>query len=339
MNLPILEALSNDESTYITFSSALLDLDDANANDTEFYFSRVVAMRLPEWKHPDFYGDLSELIDGYNANVNPNVVLPKMIQHYLENLIRQPLENLVEDTNNHIPELTELAFYKMLNKLGMTKEQIKSSITFCNDIVTSDFIKVENNNGWGEIICQIPNKCRVFKPAFREIGNLKGLISTKDVITTDVDQIPSYDDNGNKTYSMENWNEVLDIDNSTFDDTTQSSFEFNVLLLFYRDKDGVDKLHGINFIYPFENKDGGKYWEQETFVQKTNIVRSIGYQFIFNLKTCNNEASKIKVYDQYKHIIHWNGFENILSGLGSFLELKMRESGYENGTIPHIFGE
>lgn len=342
MNLPILGRLSNDESTYITFSKALLDLDEAITNGTEFYFSKVVAMNLPDWIAPTFYADLIDF--NYPlSNHNPNVVLPKMIQHYMENIMRQSIEAIAYDINNPIKEITEIAFYKMLNALGMSKDEVQSRITFCNDIVTSNFTKVENNNGWGEIICQIPNKCRIFKPAFRTVDNLHEIISVNDEIPSDdIEQIPFYDTDSNADgnhYSMNGWNEVLDIENSSFDDIEQSSFDFNVLLLFYRDKDGIDKLHGINFIYPFEEIDGGQSWQQNRFTQKTNVARSIGYQFIFNLKTCNNEASLVKVYEQYENVMWWNGFEKTLTGLNSFLEYKMRDLGYEQGTIPHIFGE
>lgn len=341
MNLPVLNKLSETESTYITFSKALLDLDEANTNGTEFYFSKVVAMVLPEWKSGTFYKNLN--INGITNN-NPNTVIPKMVQHYMENILRQPLNEFRPNgkENEPIHEITELAFYKMLGAMEMSKEEIQSRITFCNDIVTSNFTKIENNNGWGEIICQIPNKCRIFKPAFREIPDINDLITCNDVENfgqpDNNEQIPLYD-NVN-TYSMNNWKSVLDIPNSSFDNISEGSFDFNVLLLFYRDKAGVDKLHGINFIFPFEDKQGnGLNWEQTTFTQKTNIIRSIGYQFIFNLKTCNNEASLIKIYKSTEAKQWWTDWGKSLSNLNSFLEYKMLEAGYDNGTIPHIFGD
>ncbi len=353
MNLPILNKLSEEESTYITFSKALLDLDEANTNGTEFYFSKVVAMRLPNWKRPEFYSNLSDKSNDFpKEDSNPNVVIPKMIQHYMENIIRQPLIEF-NDKNEPIHEITELAFYKMLNSLGMSHSDIVKSITFCNDIVTSNFTKIENNNGWGEIICQIPNKCRLFIPTFREIPNIKDIISCNDVENfgkpedkngnKDTEQIPFYDEKGTAVYYMNGFKSVLDITNSSFNDTIKGSFDFNVLLLFYRDKIGIDKLHGINFIFPFESSGTGSEWKQTIFTQKTNEVRSIGYQFIFNLKTCNNEASKTKVYEQNDSSMWWNGFEKTLSGLNSFLEYKMQDVGYNNGelpdNIPHIFGD
>lgn len=346
MVLPILGRLSNDESTYITFSKALLDYDEACTNGTEYYFSKVVALNLPVWKKDSsdsyFYKDLAETPLA-EKNDNPNVVVPKMIQHYMENILRQPLDALYDDVDKPVQEITEIAFYKTLNAMGMSKESIQENITFCNDIVTSNFTKIENNNGWGEIICQIPNKCRKFTPKFKEISNLKNFVVTNDSTNFgDItgEQIPFYDkDLKYNGYDMNGWNFALDIPNSSYDSEIKSEFDFNVLLLFYRDKSGVDKLHGINFIFPWENDTAKASWTQTTFTQKTNIVRSIGYQFIFNLKTCNNEASKTKVYEQYESIMWWNGFDKTLSGLNSFLEYKMKEQGYIDGTIQHIFGD
>lgn len=339
MNLPIINQLLEDESTYIAFTKGLLDLDEAIMQGTEYYFSKVVALNLPNWAaENNFYIDLADF--GMNSvNHNPNIVIPKMIQHYMENLLRQDNEYIAVDSDQPINEITELAFYKMLHRIGMSKKQIQDSIVFCNDIVTSNFTKVENNNGWGEIICQIPNKCRVFKPAWRTVDNIRDIVTTKDewnALTDSQEQKPFYDNNSNQ-YLMDEFTEVLDINNSVYDDVEKSEFSFNVLLLFYRDKAGVDKLHGINFIYPFENKNS--YWDQVRFTQKTNIARNIGYQFIFNLKTCNNESSLIKVYEQYEHVMWWEGFNKTLTGLNSFLENKMREMHTEISTIPHIQGD
>ena len=114
---------------------------------------------------------------------------------------------------------------------------------------------------------------------------------------------------------------VIDFDNLTYDDVDTAGFDFNTLLLFYRDASGVDKLHGIEFIYPYENRL--TYWDTTTFHQKTNDIRSIGYQFKFNMKTCTNDATRLLVYELQENS-HWNTFAETLGKLNSFLENKMR---------------
>lgn len=299
MNLPIFNPLLQDQSTYITFSKALLDLDVALANDTEYVFSNMVALNIPAWRNPDFFTERLKEIG--ITSTDPNTVLPAMFQYYMENIIRQNVDT---------PEITELAFWKTLNQCSLDAEQIRNTISFINKVVTVDFVQVENNNGWGNVICQIPNKCSNLVLAQRT-AQIPDVVQSEDT-----DQCIW--DNGNKQFLFsDEQKQVIDFENLKYDTSQKSSFDFNVLLLFYRDKDGVDKLHGINFIYPFENKV--TEWTLETLTQKTNSIQTLGYQFLFNLKTCNNEASKVVVYEenlgQYYEL-----FFQTFGRLDSFLE-------------------
>lgn len=314
MNLPELHQLRNDQSTYITFSKALVDFDRAQSIGAPCYFTKMVALNLPAWKNPDFFVDLNDVGIG---GANPNLNFPKAIQFYMENILRQNIGvNGIE-----IDEVTELAFWKLLNMMGMTTEQINASVTFVNEIITSNFVTTENNNGWGELICQIPNKCKNLIKSWKTVNNISGVVQANDM------DIAMYD-NGLKQFLFpDELQKVLDFDNLQFDETSISQFNFNVLLLFYTDDSGKQKLHGINFIHPFENKV--TEWAMTTFTQKTNQVQTVGYQFKFNLKTCNNEASILQVYELQEHG-YWNMFGDTLGKLNSFLELKMRES---NSTI------
>lgn len=310
MNLPILSQLRENESTYITFSKSLLDLDKAISTNGKYYFSKMVALNLPVYENPNFYLDLSSV--GV-VSQNPNVVFPKAIEYYMENIIRQSI-SVNGDT---IDEITELAFWKLMKKMGLDFNERKNLVTFTNGIYTSNFYSVENNNGWAEIVCQIPNKCETLIPAWKTIPNIKPIVQAND---EDVCMF----DNGDKQFLFDS-NEVktvFDFDNVTYNNVTESEFDFNCLLLFYSDDTGKQKLHGINFIYPFENKV--TYWDINTFKQKTNKYNTIGYQFKFNQKTCNNEATQTAVYELQEHT-HWNTFAETLGLMNSFLTEKIKE--------------
>jgi len=310
MNLPIFHPLLDNQSTYITFSKSLLDFDKAVNNGTEYYFSKMVALNLPNYEVPDFSLDLFVVnSDPSTLSDNPNTVIPKGMQYYMENIIRQ---NTGGNQN-----ITELAFYKFLNKCGLTYQQIHDSITFVNKIMTSNFITIENNNGWGEIVGIVPNNSAKLTTVFKN-----SVID--DIITTNDTDLGIYD-NGNKEFLFTDVlaKKVLDFDNLIFETIptdTIHTFDFNCLLVFYRDIDGIDKLHGINFINPFENKI--TYFELPKYTQKTNDSRSIGYQFKMNMKTVNNEASKI-IVEEYNDGFWTTHFET-LSRLNSFLELQMQ---------------
>lgn len=319
MNLPNLHQLQNDQSTYIQFSKALLDFDKAISNNEVCYFSRMVCLNLPNWESNTFFNDLSNLEisvgdepDVSIPNSNPNIAMPKLIQYYMENIIRQSIGK----NDEIIDKVTEIAFWKTLSVLGLSDADIRNTVTFANQIVISNFVDTENNNGWAEIVTQIPNKCKLLTPAWKTLDNVADLVQCTNDDT-------SMFDNGYKQFIFsDDQKKVLDFDNFVFDDVTESSFDFNTILLFYVDASGVEKLHGINFIYPFENKL--TYWDIEKFTQKTNKIATIGYQYKFNMKSCNNEATKLYVYELQEHMA-LQQFSKTLTRLDNFLELKMRE--------------
>lgn len=308
MNLPIFNQLREEESTYLTFQKALVDFDDAVANNTEYYFSNCIALQLPNWENGKFFYDLTSM--GLPSNTTPNLVIPKMFQYYMENICRQ---NISIDTNIPVENITEIAFWKTLIKMGVSPKNI---VTFTNGIFTNNFIKTEANNGWVEIVVNIPNNCKLLKPAWKSVENISNLVQATDTDT-------ALYDNGSKQFTFNNDEKtIFDFNNIKYDDTTKSKFGFNVLLLFYRDKSGIDKLHGINFIYPFENKVS--YWDQQLLIQETNKISSRGYQFIFNMKSTNNQSSQIAAYEQNEQMFYVNQFGKTLGLLDSFLEEKIR---------------
>lgn len=309
MNLPEFNTLLQDQSTYITFSKALLDYDIAINNNTEYYFSKMVAINIPNYSKPDFYLDLTSIgISQDNIN-GPNHIIPKGLQYYMENIIRQ-------STNTEY--ITELSFYKFLNKCGLSYDDIQNSLVFINEINTENFTHVENNNGWGEVVMQIPNDSKLVNKSFKSVD-------INDIVIADVN-------NGNHTGLFDDTNEksfvfnhdvkaknVLDFENITYNDTENNSFDFNCILVFYKDSFGINKLHGINFINPFENKI--TEWVLPKFTQKTNDARSIGYIFKMNIKTVNNEASLIMVEEQNSGPAHWNTYFDTMNKFNEFLEL------------------
>jgi hypothetical protein len=322
MNLPILNSLRTDQSTYICFTKALVDFDKAIATGNKCYFTKVVALNLPDWNHTNdnnnFFIDLSQNMtnSGLDATTPPNLSIPKMIQYYMENIIRQ-LSIGLNDTD--VDQITEIAFWKMLNMMGLSQTQYKQTVTFINSIASSNFTSTDNNNGWNEIICQIPNNCKLLIPAWKTLTNIN------DVVTS-ADRDTCMFDNGNYQFEFAGFKDIIDFDNCAFDAVTQQNFDFNILLLYYTDETGINKLHGINFIYPYV--DQTSFWNMIKFTQKTNIDNTIGYQFKFNQKSCNNEATQIAIYAQDDHT-HWNTYFDTLSKLNSFLEVKMREANSE----------
>lgn len=273
MNLPIFNQLQSDQSNYINFSKSLTDLDYAISQGTEYYLSKFVALKLPEYRVGDLFIEMPEI----TSSVNPNYLISKAFQYYTENIIRQQID---------CPEIAEIAFWKTLKKFGLTNQKIKDSVVFVNNIVNSAFHRTENNDGWSEIMAIIPNNCDKLTPAWK---NIYSVPTTGDYVGDFLDDTSYFDNMANKSFDFGQFNQVIDFDNCIFEPGVETEFDFNLILLYYKDKDGVEKLHGVNFINPFANV--ATHFELYNYNQKTGDYKNIGYSFKFNLKTTNNEAT------------------------------------------------
>jgi hypothetical protein len=317
MNLPILLPIDNENSTYITFQKANLDFDrEVATSNGVYYFSHVVGLNLPTWTSvtstvPRMYKP-STTHAGWASNMyDPNIIFPNVIRYYLENICRSNISNEGESLTE---EVVELSFWKMLKYMGMTKEQIRSSVTFCNGIFANNFIETDTNNGWVEIICQVPNKCKQLIPAWRTISKVKTTVTG-----INDDQTPAFDSGA--TYNFNDMKDVLNFAQFEYNETDTNEFLFNVLLLFYTDSTGIPKLHGINFIYPYEAEPGGQEYLIEPLKHVTNKIKSVGYQFLFNVKSVNNQVNKTFYYNQNNELFYNNQFENVMGKFAQFFEL------------------
>jgi hypothetical protein len=312
MNLPVLLPLDENSSTYITFQRANLDFDrEVSKANGVYYFSHVLALNLPDWTNtgnPRLFKPAGSHV-AWNSITNPNTIVPNMFRYYTENICRLNISKTGESATE---EVAELAFWKTLNMLQMTRAEIESSIVFHNGIFANNFIETDTNNGWVEIICQIPNKCKKMTPAWRTLTKISNT-----VYGTVDDQSPCFDTGSQ--YNFTNFNKALDFNNFVYNETIEQDFSFNVLLLFYTDSTGVPKLHGINFIHPFEVKSGQEY-SMQRLKHRTNKVKSVGYQFIFNLKSVNNQLNKTYYYDQNATLFYVNQFENVMGKFAQFFE-------------------
>lgn len=348
MNLPFFNPIQTnpERSTYYAFSKGMKDLDKAITENKVWYFSKMIALNLPLWNMSDMFfrfrksddavlpGDITNYYEDPEIGpfpeledisyINPNVVIPKMFQYYMENIIRQ-----TNVTNNGINDgseehIAELAFWKTLNKMGISNDKIyglngeKSIVTYANSIFTASFTDVSNNHGWCEILGGIPNKCPLLKV---DTSSWKVLTNIDSVIGADENHDHAiYDDgSGSFSFDMSGNKRVFDFEHVVYDEDDIQEFDFNTLLLFYTDYTGIQKLHGVDFIFPFKETMNG--WGQEKIKHWSNNLQSFGYSFKFNMKSCNNEVSKSEVYEINEETFY-DVFEESMSNFNSFLELQ-----------------
>jgi len=355
MNLPTFTDLNTNpaRSTYYTFSKAFFDLDKAISNEKVWHFSKFVGLNLPLWALNSIFfkfrkstsNPAGNIVHYYESSgnpfpeldntpatspnyVNPNMVLPRLLEYYVENIIRQT--NVCPSSSTQGEQIAELAFWKLLHLIGMTDDNIDSAITYVADISTISFTEISNNHGWAEIMAGIPAKAP--KTVITDVcwDTLSDINNTIAADTTNDHAI--YDNSPfgfNMTATNQNYKRVLNFANveENKDFVTVSNMKVNTLLLFYTDESGKHKLHGVDFIYPFEDLGGGTGWKQETISFNTNTLNNFGYSFRFNMKSCTNQGTKDEIYEINEGTFY-DVFCKCISDFDSFLEKQKQEGKY-----------
>lgn len=326
MNLPELADIYtlHKRSSYYTFSRANKDFDKATTNKTKYHFSKFVLLNLPDWNDSSMYfkfrkststidpgdllnyyenaGDFPELESIYY--VNPNMVIPRLIRYYMENIIR---EEQITD-----PRIAEIAFFKLLEYMNVSDPL--SVIKYIGDISTSFFNELSPNLGYMEIVCSLPNICPLFKDAAFETKTLS--LGAATAYNTHA----LYDSQNPFNFDLSSCKNI-DFTKGVYDDITKSTFDFNAILLYYIDEDNIKKLHGINFITPFQLSAGN--YTLDKLSHQTNVAQTFGYNFIFNMKSNCNNATREEIF-MMNDGTFWRIFDDTLGKLNSFLEKEIR---------------
>lgn len=351
MNLPNFSPIITNprRSTYYTFSKALADFDRSVSEDSEYYFTKMVALNLPIWRADNTDRSIAfEFLDTSGTVTNrlhncgfsttppdidlihtfdPNYVIPALFQYYTENIIRQPLLNGVD-------EIAEIAFWKTIDLIlySLTPAQKlpyiygtngeKSIITFVNDVNVSNFIQIQNNHGWCELIGSVPNMCKkliIDTNSWRVPSSMSNITQITAEVYNDKYICDYLTDMGNTVgYNFNSRKSVIDFENLTFDSTTEDTFDFNMLLLFYKDSTGREKLHGVDFIYPFDDQLNNEIGLQ-TIIHNTNKIQTFGYSFKFLVKTNAINQESIDTVYSINEGTYFDTFEETLGAFNSFL--------------------
>ena len=118
---PLLTGLRDKGATFYTVSTALNDIDktlmDSNYVMTP---SKFVCLNLPKWQR---WADTQSIFEepeniGTPLTTDPNVILPKIIQNYIENAIALSANYRSDDS---LQSISEAMFWKMLVRMGGMK--------------------------------------------------------------------------------------------------------------------------------------------------------------------------------------------------------------------------
>ena len=260
-------------------------------------------------------GSFPELESLNDAYINPNKVIPRLFQYYTENIIRQ---SQFSETDSHITNqyISEVALYKTLSLMGIN---VFDCMIYVSDIGTCSFVEMTNNNGWVEILCQIPPQ-----PSLPIINSKIITDIESEVIADDNNDDAIYDDDGNGFSFIFHQSDkhIINFSDIQYDLETKRELSFNCILLFYKDVDDVEKLYGIDFIHPYTLTQQGYDLSRSTFL--TNEQNSFGYTFRFNIKSCTNKATQSLVIQEQDGSFY-DVFGKALSDFDSFLKLKEQQ--------------
>lgn len=115
---PLLSGLREKGATFYTVSTALNDIDktlmDSNYVMTP---SKFVCINLPKWQR---WANTQSIFEepeniGNPLTTDPNVIVPKMIQNYIENAIAMSHNYRTDDS---LQSISEAMFWKMLVRMG-----------------------------------------------------------------------------------------------------------------------------------------------------------------------------------------------------------------------------
>lgn len=328
---PVLDKLREKGATFYTFSSAINDIDRCMMNNIlKMQPSKFVVCKLPNWANLEdiqtlFYSPTSM---GAEAGESPNLLFPKCIQNYMENMIQYAN---VERSDSSYESSAEIAWWKMLKKLKALSLKEKKTISVGN-IDKIIYEEIENSESYDSIVkyigdINILNNISVNGQSYTEImlyvpttaGKTSGISWVESNCKFKSNELPTEENNNDYSVGMneEDYaakaiydNELRKYEVSTqesrsgiyFDEdmeNTTEGFEFNCVLVYYdlwnvNDYENSKKtnLMGILFMNDMGTTSGSNVgtWPNYNKLNETGEHSGNGYVFRINLKTVNKST-------------------------------------------------
>lgn len=304
IKVPTFSKLNNRNGTLYNFQNYNNDLTQSFANSSKFKRepSKFVCVKIPKWNNTTgrhIYLE-PDKISTTPLETNPNILIPKLLQNYMENLDAYAVKEDIIDSN-----IPEMAFWKLMNTLGGVKLDsntdgiIKDSYNDNDDFVkyignTNVVNYVEyGNRTYTELYIHIQHDAKRLTSLNWKNGastqksinmsRLPLLENGEDIslgLTDDPTQLTNavydFDTSGNTKqyydFSLKSNKAIIDFP-SAVSGTENEDFEFNAILLYYDtyelDSQGNEigrstKLGSVFFIDDFIQNPAGGYWEIPT---------------------------------------------------------------------------
>lgn len=334
---PLLSKIREKGSTFYTFSSAINDIDKTLLNNNfKVAPSKFVCLNIPQWKRSSVEWSIFEEYEniGLPNQTDPNIVVPKVIQNYIENGLALHYNYRDEE---QLQTITESLFWKAMLRMGGI-DLLKDSEEIHNEIPYSIFKENISDHesmvkyiGDVNILNHVTKDGQSYSEVFLHVPHQASLL--KDILWKDTgfelqqNYIPEnggpYYTVGLEDHPLENSKAIYDTDDNKYNFSNQlnrsgiyfdrvtypdnnvvkEDFEFNAILLYYDIWSDTDKtyratnLYGILFVNNFNDKGAGSF-QIPTFEKVAPSKESTGNGFATRLiikTTANTEQTTSEV--------------------------------------------
>lgn len=328
---PILDKLREKGATFYTFSTAINDIDRCAMNAiVRMQPSKFVLCKLPNWANLEnvqtlFYPPVDM---GAEAGESPNLLFPKVIQNYMENMIQYANQEKIDASYESV---AEMCWWKMLRKLNAFKTEIHETVTINN---TDKYIykEVADSEKYESVVkyigdINILNNVSVKGQSYTEVmlyvptraGQSSGIRFCTGNVQYGTNEIPKEDnpneyslgmseedyaakaiyDNEARKYEVATQEAMSGVYFDADTENTTNEFEFNCVLVYYdiwntNDPNNTKctNLMGVLFMNDFGTTSGSNTGTWPNYKKLSEIDEHSGNAYLFriNLKTVNKST-------------------------------------------------
>lgn len=288
---PLLGEIRETGSTFYTISTALNDIDKTQMNSNIMMApSRFVCLNLPDWANHQTYQHffIEPNSIGTPIQTDANVIVPKLIQNYIENGIAVTNTERLDDS---LQTIAESMFWKLMKKTGAFRvheassnyikngteykiweeqEQItqqeenryKSLVVYASDINVINHIQ-KSGQSYTEVYMHVPTDATKSKP----VKLIQNKIELTNTFIGGPEKTVGLEDHSNNTHAIydNDLNQYTfnpedltgiwwdDIDANKIEKIVNADFEFNVVLVYYdiwyKDKPSTKKTNLYGILF------------------------------------------------------------------------------------------
>ena len=349
-NTLLTKHMANTANSNRFYMSHFIAIELPRWKDGEFFYIYKRSTSSPAGDIVHCYAPTGTFDELHTDYTNPNKVIPRLLSTYFENMCRTEvgdfLNKITSESDVNIRDKERFKIFTILllkfietlfktadgkHKVDLDDTNIKESkdtiYRYIGRFMTQSFIDLSPNNGWQEVIAEIPNRAGYLKVSNMK-ANLLVSYNQGEMASTIPDKYKdnSIYDTGDFKFNLDH-PIYLDLRaDSLYDHDEMVDLRFNTILTFFYDEYSDCFIpHGIYFPSGWvEQGLNSGIWELPSYKFTTNTSNSFGYTFKFNTRINATENGRTMVLHNQENTFY-NTFHTTLSNLNNFLVRKINQ--------------